>query len=248
MKKLALGVTTAVAISFSIPALAAKPGTDDGPYDPTFVFNGNGAPSGPHYNLNLIGMEVEKNADAGDTKGQGHRIFVKLNGKTDIYLKEGAVQDKFAVIDYDGTDGRAEFELPSPDPTCSEVTEYSVFIRALTPHGDATMRSCAETIDTSDGSTDRWCSIGEFEVNLSKNGRERFENVSRQLLYVTIIDPNNGKLTRVPLFADGAEDYLWEYDNNGLRLTQMRFYPTGTDVSGDSVEECSTTFPDMYAE
>ena len=46
---------------------------------------GNGGPSGPHYNLNLIGVDNPKNFDYNsynqqNTQGQGHRIFVPLDG------------------------------------------------------------------------------------------------------------------------------------------------------------------------
>ena len=54
----------------------------------SFAFaQGNGAPSGPHYNLNIIGVPKDKTADMDGN--QGHRIFVKLEGKTAIWLAEG---------------------------------------------------------------------------------------------------------------------------------------------------------------
>src|SRR5437867_12591153 len=69
---------------------------------------GNGAPSGAHYTLNIIGVSKEKSPNM--TGGDGHRIFVGL-GKTGapintrINLKEGDYQ----VVDANGTDGVAEF-------------------------------------------------------------------------------------------------------------------------------------------
>ena len=36
---------------------------------------------------------------------------------------------------------------------------------------------------------------------------------------------------RVPIFDDIIENEYWEYDNNKLKLLQVRFYPVGTDVS-----------------
>src|SRR6266851_7412742 len=39
---------------------------------------GNGAPSGSHYNLNIIGVPKDKTADMNNN--DGHRIFVQLNG------------------------------------------------------------------------------------------------------------------------------------------------------------------------
>ena len=34
-----------------------------------------------------------------------------------------------------------------------------------------------------------------------------------------------------PLFGDGLEDYYWQYDNAGLRVAQLRFYPIPTNVN-----------------
>lgn len=39
-------------------------------------------------------------------------------------------------------------------------------------------------------------------------------------------------LDREHIFADENKDYLWKYDNNGLRLAQLRFYPIPADISG----------------
>ena len=52
-----------------------------GAFDVTAI-TGNGAPSGPHYNLNIIGVPKDKTADM--TGNNGHRIFVPLLGKTSI--------------------------------------------------------------------------------------------------------------------------------------------------------------------
>src|SRR5256885_6126432 len=45
---------------------------------------GNGAPSGSHYNLNIIGVPKNKTADM--TGNDGHRIFVSLTGGEDATL------------------------------------------------------------------------------------------------------------------------------------------------------------------
>ena len=41
---------------------------------------------------------------------------------------------------------------------------------------------------------------------------------------------------RVPIFNDILENEYWEYDNHGLKLLQVRFYPIGTDVSNSDSE------------
>jgi hypothetical protein len=51
----------------------------------------------------------------------------------------------------------------------------------------------------------------------------------------------------VPLFDDRFEDFLWEYDNRGLRLAQLRFYecpstvPDPTDPGGPTSDLCGRT-------
>src|SRR5262245_12635984 len=77
---------------------------------------GNGAPSGPHFNLNIIGVPKDKNPNF--SGGEGRRIFVDLAGQTKILLKPGP----FDVLDADGTDGTASFQLPEPDTNDDNIT------------------------------------------------------------------------------------------------------------------------------
>jgi hypothetical protein len=96
---------------------------------------GNGAPSGEHYNLNIIGVS---HAKSGDLTGGGNVIFVNLGTKTaavttKILLEQSASADVFAVLDKDGTDGEAKFSLPAPG-------SYTVWARALgKPYGEGTL-------------------------------------------------------------------------------------------------------------
>jgi hypothetical protein len=183
--------------------------------------NGNGAPSGAHYNLNIIGVAQDKSADL--TGGSGHRIFVSLNGGTKINLREG----EFLVVDANGTDGTAAFQLPNPDPENDGTTTYSVFARALgTPGGSSTTTTCA----TDPVTGEVYCSV-EASVLVRSGGRSKFENVSRQLLYVYADIDGDGDVDRVPLFGDQLQDYFWQYDNAGLRLAALRFYPISTNVN-----------------
>jgi len=41
---------------------------------------------------------------------------------------------------------------------------------------------------------------------------------------ITFIDSTGATVT-VSLFDPALQDYFWNYDNNGLRLAQLRFYP-----------------------
>jgi len=181
---------------------------------------GNGAPSGAHYSLNIIGVSKGKSANM--TGGDGHRIFVPLTGSTKIGLTEG----DFLVLDANGTDGTATFQLPNPDPDGDGITSYSVYSRALgKPGGSSLTTTCA--IDPSTGDT--ICSTQSM-VLVRGAGGSKFTNVSSAMLYVVADIDGDGHLDKIPLFDDRLQDYFWQYDNAGLRLAQVRFYeiPTNT--------------------
>ena len=197
------------------------------------VAGGNGAPSGPHYNLNIIGVSNPKTADMKDTSG--HTIFVALSGKSTIWLCESSVDDRcldsgFYVVDRNAPDqDGALFALPNPDPDGDGTTVYSVFARALgAPGGGADMTTCISDPDLPDG---KICSVITLELQRDK-GPSKFDNVSKYLLYVYANIDDDAALERVALFDDRFEEFLWEYDNKGLRLAQLRFY------------ECASTVPD----
>lgn len=184
----------------------------------TTATTGNGAPSGTHYNLNIIGVANPKTADI----TSGNRIFVPLTGSTKIMLTEGP----FAVIDGNGTDGKAVFQLPNPDPTNSGTTVYSVYARALgKPGGNAKMTTCQVDPVT----LEEICSISSLQLTRTK-GKSSFENVSKELLYIYADLNGDGIIERAPLFSDSLKDYFWQYDNNGLKVAQLRFYPVPTTV------------------
>ena len=184
---------------------------------------GNGAPSGAHYNLNIIGVDNPKTADM--TGNQGHRIFVPLQGNTKIWLTQAP---SFEVYDANGTDGNgASFGLPSPDPDNDGITEYSVYARALgTPGGSSTTTTCSY-----DGSTgETYCSTYNM-VLTREGGKSGFTNVSKELLYIYADFNADGLIERYPLFSDSTLQYYWNYDNQGLKLAQLRFYEIATDVN-----------------
>jgi hypothetical protein len=177
--------------------------------------------SGTHYNLNIIGVPKGKSADM--TGNNGRRIFMPLSGTSKILLKEGP----FQVLDANGTDGSASFQLPSPDADNDGVTTYSVFARALgKPGGSAKMVTCATDPTTGE----EICSTIETVFTRS-TGKSNFVNVSKALLYIYADLDGDGVDERYNLFNDTLQDYFWSYDNNGLKLLQLRFYPFATDVN-----------------
>jgi len=83
-------------------------------------------------------------------------------------------------------------------------------------------------------------------------GKQTFQNVTAELLSVVyeilvtydsngdgVIDELDETITfhvRIPIFNELLEGEYWKYDNDGLKLLQLRFYPFGTDVTYDDVE------------
>jgi len=193
---------------------------------------GNGAPSGPHYNLNIVGVPSDKSPNF--TGGNGGRIFVPLSGSVQIMLTEG----DFQVLDANGTDGTAQFQLPNPNDGSGELA-YSVWVRALgKPGGSASMTTCfTETLTNT-----TWCNAGSLAVGLNRlAGGQRFVDVSKKLLQVCAnvsTDPLVTTLQLVPLFSPLGTNYFWQYDNTGLKLAQMRFYPLATTAIGG---DCTRT-------
>src|SRR5947209_11781616 len=214
---------------------------------------GNGAPSGAHYNLNIIGVPKDKAASM--TTGDGHRIFVQLwggedavslNGKLSnqllkvnkIFLQPAPAGESFQVLDANATDANgALFQLPA------DVSgTWTVWARALgKPGGKSNTTTCATTagVDGVFGTADDEivCSLSTLSMERTK-GKQAFVNVSAELLFITItVDPtaNTALATcldvttitdvTLSLFNGCLQNYFWNYDNQDLKLLQLRFYP-----------------------
>ncbi len=111
MRMLASCRGTALAVAVGVVALWSGTSHADNPW---------GRPNGWHYNLELIAVPNPKTVDGTDS--QGHRIYINLFGNTKILLSPGP----FQVVDFNGTDGQARFQLPANpciDPTTGVVTD-----------------------------------------------------------------------------------------------------------------------------
>jgi hypothetical protein len=119
------------------------------------------------YKLNIIGMSKDKTADMDGDNGK--RIFVRLDGKSAIYLQEAVDEygdplpvddpNAFAVLDANGTDkDGALFQMPKPgldpyvvgDEGDADVwSDYSIYVRPLGKQGGwANITTCAELADS----------------------------------------------------------------------------------------------------
>jgi hypothetical protein len=202
---------------------------------PAGAQTGNGAPSGSHYNLNILG----KTTCAGDdlTGSNRHTIqvlldysditetgqlFTSLDRRNKIFLSQG----DFQVLDGNACNGDgAKFQLPAN----GEDTAYTVWARALgKPGGKATMTTCAVSAgeDGISGNADDEIVCSTEHVFLVRSaGKSKFDNVTKELTTIVADIDGDGLVERVGIFDDSLQTYFWDYDNQGLRLAQLRFYP-----------------------
>jgi hypothetical protein len=230
MKKVVFGTLIAAAVLFILP-LVVPAGT------------GNGAPNGPHYDLNIIGVSNPKSADM--TNSNRHTIFVALGKKntvaTNIWLTPGPFQvcdgngfdqatdcngNPIQVPGQAGNQPGAVFQLPCDtltngdvvnpcDPTV-DTAAYSIYARALgTPYGSADVTTCA--YDTTTLPATLVCSTNNH-VFLRSKGKSSFIDVTS--LLTTIVTST----TSYEIFSPLLQDYFWQYTNSGLKLLQLRFY------------------------
>ncbi len=201
------GVFALIGLAYLAGSFAAKP-------DKNSDGLGNGAPNGRHYNLNIIGVSKDKTADI----TSGNRLFVPLEGNCRVNLEAG----DFAVRDGNCTDGKSEFSLPNPDSDGDGVTEYTVWARPLgKPGGKSKLTTCG--VDPLTG--EDICSI-KAAAYVRDKGKNSFSNSTKEFL--TVLADIDGDETTPPqtvsVFDPELEGYLWDYDNQGLRLLQVRFY------------------------
>jgi len=211
--RLTFYLAAAVAVGMTATAAAAQKAS-----------TGNGAPSGSHFNLNIIGVAHGKNPNM--AKGGGDVIFVGLGTSSDAVttkiLLSQAADSEFTVIDKNGTDGEASFALPAPGT-------YTVWARALgTPGGHSKIATCATFIDPTTLTSTILCST-DNEVFVRGKGKSSFRDVTSALTTISLVPGSAAELAcgtpTVSLFATCLQDFLWQYDNNGLRLLQVLFYP-----------------------
>ncbi len=184
---------------------------------PALAGTGNGAPTGPHFNLNIIGVSNTTNFSA-SCGGGGNVIFVPLFGHANIFLQQGP----FYVVDGNGvTPGcKAQFQLPAP-LTATGAQAYEVWARVEgIPGGSGHITTCGT--DITDGAL--VCSTGTTIT--TRELKNHFTDISSTLLQVcgTIA----GVFQCVPLFSSSLTTFFWSYDNSGNKVLQLRFYPCPT--------------------
>src|SRR5438132_459742 len=118
---------------------------------------------------------------------------------------------------------------------------YTVWVRPLgKPDGSSKTALCGTvtitTIDPVTGlpvtTTDVLCSLGH--VATRTKGKQSFTNVTPELTTITLTADITCGTNVIPagvtlsLFDPCVQNFFWDYDNNGLKLLQVRFYPAAT--------------------
>jgi len=194
---------------------------------PTFAQVGQGL-SGPHYNLNIIGVKNPKTTPMDDT--DRHTLFVPLSGSVKISYVAGT---EFQVLDGNCTDADGcTIEVPS-DPLGDLC--YDVYATGLgKPNAGQVIVNASCTIDGLIGSCADALLLDTFTVDRPK-GKPRRHDISDVFRATGCIDVNasgfcdSGDLqfNNVWIFnIPQLLDYFWDYNNTGLKLMQVRFYET----------------------
>jgi hypothetical protein len=213
---------------------------------PTFAQVGKGL-SGAHWNLNIIGVPKDKTVPT-MTDSNRHVIFVPLQSGADvtrqvkIYYERG---EDFRVIDGNATnDNEATIQVPyefCADLTtgCEELLSFNVYAVGLgKPKGGAIVTAeCTYSLDAVGGSgteCEDTLLMGSFSVDREK-GNPKPVNITNVFRATGCLDVNTdgscntGDLQFSNLWIFNIPqltEYFWDYDNNGLKLMQVRFYET----------------------
>ncbi len=218
MKRIAFCLALLLLVAFAVPAFS-QVGKDL---------------SGPHFNLNIIGVPKDKTVPS-MTDTSRHTIFVPLqtNGETPRAIKINYIAgDSFQVLDGNATDdNEATIMVPHEDlgDLCYDV--YAVGLGK--PNGYAIVNaSCAWDDTVTSGTT---CQdallLDQFTVERDK-GKPKPQDISDVFRASGCIDTDGDlacdiSFTNVWIFnIPQLLEYFWDYDNNGLKLMQVRFYPT----------------------
>jgi len=246
MKKL-LTFTLVLALAITLGygfAFAGKPTNEIDEYI------GNGFPSGQHYNLNIIGVPQDKEVPT-MTGSNRHTIFVPLNSGEDvprqvkIYYVTDPDDNSFKVLDGNATyDNEATIQVPYEYCTnfeegCTELLSFRVFARGLGKPGPATgaivTADCEYLHELTGGDVEceDTLDMGWFDVV-----RPRKKPVTKEITGifratgcldfdgdVGVCDSGDLEFRDLWIFnIPDLEEYFWDYDNNGLKLMQVRFY------------------------
>jgi len=208
--------------------------------------------SGAHWNLNIIGVPHDKTVPS-MTDSSRHTIFVPLQSGLDVsrqvkifYVPNIDNPTQFQVLDGNATDdNEATIAVPFEycvdyETGCSELLSFDVYAVGLgKPKGAAIVTAECTFDDTvlSGECTDLLqlpgFTINRTNLNSNKPKRENITEVFRASGcldlggLIGVCDTGDLSFSNLWIFnIEQLAEYFWDYDNNGLKLMQVRFYET----------------------
>lgn len=212
--------------------------------------------SGPHFNLNIIGVPHDKVADMTDS--HRHTIFVPLDSGEDVprqvkifYVINEDNPNQFEVLDGNATDGEATIAVPYEycgdlEAGCYDMLNFDVYAVGLgKPNTSAVVTAeCTysvdpgvDVLDENDKAAD--CTdtllMGSFTITREKKNPKpiNISNIFRasgcfdQAGEEGVCDSGDIEFRNIWVFnLPELDTYFWDYDNNGLKVMQVRFYET----------------------
>jgi hypothetical protein len=214
------------------------------------AFAGNAAPSGPHFNINIIGHP--KGGISGDYS-RGHSIMIPLRNvqsRAELVCNVDRVQlvddiaptwetseptgakiyfvagDHFEIIDRDGTDSDGAKIMVPVDSATGDI-KFDIYMRVLgKPNTCMNMNAYAY-----DSEQNLWFKAGTVYVS-RKSGKSTFVRaIDLFRVWFCTIDPQTNKCAdtgaNLSVFNDIFDNYFWNILNDGTRLLQVRLYEIG---------------------
>ena len=222
------------------------------------VDTANGMMSGGHYNLNIIGVARDKPLPPMDGSNR-HTIFVPLHSGGDVSRQvkiKFVVGENFQVLDGNATDdSEAIIQVPYEycddlSTGCYDLLSYYVFARGLgkpSPDVGAIVtaeceyaKQAVDDLGTSDLTCQDTLLMGSFDVKRPK-GQPKTYDITDIFRATGCLDINGSgtcdtgdlEFQNIWIFnIPDLQSYMWDYDNNGLKLMQVRFYPTTSGYIG----------------
>lgn len=219
MKKLCLTLAMAAVVAFVAgPAMAGKGG------------KGNGAPEGGHYNLNIIGVEKGKTVKM--TGSERHTIFVRLGRagdavETRIHLQPG---DEFRVCDGNGFDIAyacdEDVQLLDAKGGGKDGAVFMLPCNLLLPQGGNVN---GDPIEVNVNCNETYTVNGDGDVIVVPKQGDLVPVLAYEVWGRALGKPGDGVQATMQTCATVTEieDWFWSYQNEGVKLVQLRFYPMG---------------------
>lgn len=245
MKRFSAGLAVVLSFALAVPVFAGVGSIPD---------------NGTHFNLNIIGVPKGKKVDMTDS--QRHTIFVPLNtegyvdGKVQIsYVRNTANPNSFEVLDGNATDENgAIIAVPYEfcqdlNAGCEDLLSYNVYAVALgKPGADGALVEAHCTYDTqvvdTSGTAGLTCEdtllMGSFTLKRETGAPKPvpITDIFRasgclDLNASSVCDKGDLAFNNIWIFnIPNLTSYFWDYTNDGLKLMQVRFYPTTSGTIG----------------